>query len=184
MSIVRFRKWWARNSKVPNGHSVLQVSQRETRSTTDWWSKLELPRPGGKTWQYLRGKMEISPYLGTKLAQAQVQKDFNRPPRRAAQLCRSPWILHIPHFAPLTSATCNPAKLHTVRFLWWHLSLPDLLLSSGVAMEDSDLDRIKGQTPVPGKCNQVRLERGLYPPLSECPESFPLISSHWARLRE
>lgn len=46
-------------------------------------------------------------------------------------------------------------------------------------METSDIDRIKWQTWVHGKCNQTWQERGMHPHLSEWPGSVPLISSLW-----
>lgn len=50
-------------------------------------------------------------------------------------------------------------------------ALARLSLFPGVVMEESDMDRRKWQTWVRGKCNQMLLERGMYPPLSEWPES-------------
>lgn len=59
-----------------------------------------------------------------------------------------------------------------------------LLLLSGVVREESDIDKIKWQTWVHGKCNQTWLESRTRPPLSEQSGSVPLISSHWTGLSE
>lgn len=126
MATVRFRKQGAHTVKVPNRFSVPHVisegSRKHRRRNSARWNYLSLEAKHDSIWEE---KMEISSYLGTKVGQAQVWKGFNRPPRRAAQLCWSPWILHIPHFAPLTSATCNPSHTPPGALSWPHVDLSD-----------------------------------------------------------
>lgn len=136
-------------------------------------------------WSYpsLRGKVEITSYLGTKVIKAQVQKGFSRPPRRAAQQCRGPRILNIPHSAPLQSATCTPAMLHLVPILGG--VCPGLaFISFWSCYGGIGHGQNKRADVGHGKCSQTQSESRMCPPLSECPGSVPLISSPWARLRE
>lgn len=173
---VRFRRLWAQPGKFLTGsqsHGSVRWRTRECRRNTQ--SMLEARR--NSTWEEKWRQILI---WGTKMRKAQVQKVFNRSLRRAAWLCWGSWILNIPHMSYSSQLHATPGTLRLVPHL---ASLPGFPFFLELLWRNKTLTEEHGR---PGSMeNAARQWEGqTHPSFSACPGSIPLISSHWAGLRE